>query len=103
MTTHRGWDNAETPRHSRRYLGLCKWSWDPGRVSAVTKSGEAGADPLSNVVALQPGPEMQLSRQLNVRMAVHALGISVLPEASNKLSQPSGMQQPLLLSPNLLS
>lgn len=65
--------------------------------------GVAGADPLSNVVALQPGPEMQLSLQLNVRVAVHALGISVLPEASNKLSQPSGMQQPLLLSPNVLS
>lgn len=62
--------------------------------------GVAGADPLSNVVALQL---MQLSLQLNVRVAVHALGISVLPEASNKLSQPSGMQQPLLLSPNLLS
>lgn len=103
MTTNQGWDNTEKSKHSCHSLGQYKWSWGPGRVSAVTKSRVAGPDPLSNAVALQPGPEMQLSLQLRVCVAVHALGNSVLPEASRKLSQPSAMQQPLLCPPNILS
>ena len=53
-----------------------------------------------NSVALKPGPEMQWSRlQLGIGVATHALGISVLPEAGGKLSQPTGMQQPLTFAP----